>query len=514
MAAWHPNAASGTHFGSAQVLNSLYPTPFIVLPNYDVVLNTDLMVSAEETSKSPQTVVYTIRPEAVWSDGVPVTTKDFLFNLWTFDGRSCTVADGCTPAGTSGFDQVKEATSSDNDKTLTVVFEAPYPDWKSLFQLLPAHVAQANGGWNGTRSDAAGLGRAFKFFIATQPTWSAGPYLIDSFTKGVAVTQVPNPRWYGADKPTLDKLVWRLIEEQSALVPAARNKEVNGLYPQPNADLVAQVKGLDAFHYFLTPGLSWEHLDLNTTNAALADKALRQAIHTAVNRTEILGKTVGVMDPGIKPLGHQVFVPGIDGYQDLVTPLGLGAGDIDKARSILTGAGYRIDNGRLLGRDGRPVPTLRFRHSVGNKLRADTAALVQQQLRQIGLDIRIETTDTLSATLDSGDYDIILFAWVTSPFVGTTLKDLWGTGSGQNYNGYTNPRFDEIADEAARTADPAKFVELVNRGAAMLTEDAVTLPLFQRLNLIVVDRQYVNVRNNGTNLGPAYNTQQWGLKAD
>jgi peptide/nickel transport system substrate-binding protein len=514
MAAWHPNAASGTHFGSAQVLNSVYPTPFNVLPNYDIVLNTDLMASAEETSKDPQTIVWKIRPEAVWSDGTPVTAKDFLFNLWTFDGKTCTADQGCTPAATSGFDQIQQATASDNDKTVTTVFAQPYPDWKSLFQLLPAHIAQSQGGWNGTKEDAAGLGKAFKWFIANQPTVSGGPYLIDKFEKGVAVTQVRNPRWYGTAKPTLDKLVWRLIEEQSALVPAARNREVNALYPQPNADLVAQVKGLDAFHYFLAPGMSWEHVDLNTKNPALADRALRQAIQTAINRTDIISKTVGVMDPTIKPLGHHVFVPGIKGYQDVVTPLGLGAGDIEKAKGILTAAGYRIDNGKLIGKDGQPVPTLRFRHTVGNKLRADTAALIQQHLKQIGVDIRIETTDELSTTLDNGDYDLILFAWVTSPFVGTTLKDLWGTGSGQNYNEYSNEQFDAIANEAARTADQTRFIDLVNRGDAILAEDAVTLPLFQRLNLIVVDKKYVNVRNNGTNLGPAYNAQLWGLRAD
>lgn len=514
MAAWHPNAASGTHFGSAQVLNSVYPAPFTVLPNYDIVLNTDLMVSAEETKKDPQTVVWKIQPNAVWSDGTPITAKDFLFNLWTFDGKTCTADQGCTPAATSGFDQITEATASDNDKTVTTVFAQPYPDWKSLFQLLPAHIAQSQGGWNGTKEDAAGLGKAFKYFIDNQPTVSGGPYLIDKFEKGVAVTQVKNPKWYGAEKPTLDKLVWRLIEEQSALVPAARNKEINALYPQPNADLVTQVKGLDGFHYYLAPGMSWEHVDLNTKNAALSDKALRQAIQTAIDRTEIISKTVGVMDPSIKPLGHHVFVPGVKGYQDNVGPLGFGAGNIDKATSILTAAGYRIDNGKLIGKDGKPVPTLRFRHTVGNKLRGDTAALIQQQLKKIGVDIKIETTDKLSSTLDSGDYDIILFAWVTSPFVGTTLKDLWGTGSGQNYNKYSNPQYDAIANEAGRTVDKDKFINLVNQGDAILAEDAVTLPLFQRLNLIVVDKRYANVRNNGTNLGPAYNAQQWGLKAN
>lgn len=509
MSAWSPNAASGTHFQSTQVLQQIYRSPFIVYPDYELRVDTDLMTSVELTNKDPQTVVYKINPNAVWSDGTPVSTKDFLYNLWTFDGKTCP---DCTPAATSGFDQIKDAVSSDNDKTLTVTFSSPYPDWKGLFQMLPAHIAQKNGGWNGTKEDAAGLAKSFDYFIKTVPTWSNGPYVIDKFEKGVAVTQVPNPKWYGKEKPTLEKIIWKYIPQQSALIPALRNKEGNIAYPQPNVDLVTQVKGLTDYQYYLAPGLSWEHFDLNTKNKALADKALRQAIFTAIDNKEVISKTVGLMDPNLKPLGSQVFVPGMKGYKDLVSEAKQGAGNVEAATKILTDAGYKLEGGKLIGKDGQPVPQLRFRHTVGNKLRADTAALVQQQLKKIGLDIKIEPTDTLSETLDTGNYDIMIFAWVTSPLVGTNLKDLWGSKSGQNYNGYNNPAYDKIAEEAAQTVDPDKFNDLVNQGLKLLNEDAITMPIFQRLNMIVVDKNYVNVRNNGTNQGPAYNALMWGTK--
>ena len=69
-------------------------------------MDPDLLVSADVTSTSPQTVVYKIKPDAVWNDGTPVTADDFIYNWQTMDGVHC--AD-CSSANTSGYDQINVA---------------------------------------------------------------------------------------------------------------------------------------------------------------------------------------------------------------------------------------------------------------------------------------------------------------------------------------------------------------------------------------------------------------------
>jgi len=103
---------------------------------------------------------------------------------------------------------------------------------------------------------------------------------------------------------------------------------------------------------------------------------------------------------------------------------------------------------------------------------------------------------------------------VLTPLVGTQAKDLWSTTSPQNYAKHSDPEYDKIAEEAAKTTDEAKLAELNNQAVKILTENAVVLPLFQRSNMIAVEKTFVNVRNNGTSAGPAYNTQDWGASAD
>lgn len=505
---WHVNSADGGHFATTQMMNALIPSPFVAQPDYSVVLNTDMMTSAEQTSTSPQTIVYKIRQEAVWSDGTPITAQDFLFNLWTFDGKTC--AD-CTPGSTSGYELVDTAVPSDNDKTLTITFKEPFPDWKGLFALYPAHVAKQKG-WSGTKEDAAGMVKAFKAFETDQPTWSGGPFMIESYNKGVALTEVPNPKWYGK-KPSLDKLVYRIIEEQASLIPALQNGEINAVYPQPNQQLVNDVAKLQNVNYLVAPGLSFEHFDLNTSNKYLADQKLRKAIFTAVDREDIIKKTVGLFAKDTKPLGNHVYVPGSKNYQDYATPAGLGQGKLDEAKKILTDAGYKDVGTALKTPSGEAVAPLRFRHTVGNQLRANTAQIFQNTLKQLGITVNIQTTDALSATLNNGDFDVIIFAWVLSPLVGTQMKDLWATKSPQNYAKHSNPEYDKIAEEAAKTTDEAKLAELNNQASKILMDDVVVLPLFQRSNMIAVHTDFVNIRNNGTSTGPTYNTQDWGAAA-
>src|SRR5258708_29089153 len=193
---------------------------------------------------------------------------------------------------------MESVTGSDGGKTVTVVYKTPFTDWKLHFgPLYPAHIAKEHGD----------LATSWKWLDANVPTYSGGPYVISDFQKDTSVTETPNPKWYGKVKPKLDKVVFRIITDQSQEVPALQNNEVQAIYPQPNGDMVNQVKSVNGVQYTLGKGLTWEHLDLNLKNTALADVKLRQAIFTAINRKDIIDKTIGQFVPGAPPLNNHNF---------------------------------------------------------------------------------------------------------------------------------------------------------------------------------------------------------------
>jgi peptide/nickel transport system substrate-binding protein len=492
----------GNTFETAQVMNGLVPSPFIVQPDNSVTWNKILLSEEPKiTNQTPQTVVYKIKKEAVWDDGSPIDAKDFQL-YWKFNnGKDCK---DCPVASTTGYELIKSVEGSDGDKTVTVTYNDPYPDWQSLFALYPQHVA---GDW----STPAGLAKAYEAFKGT-PNWSGWAYKFSDYQKDVSVTLVPNPKFWGP-KPALDKITFKIVEDQAQQLPAMKNKELQMLISQPSADMVQQVQGMAGVNYNLSAGGTWEHIDINTKNAALKDVALRQAIFTATNRQAVIDKTVGSFFKNAQPLNNHNIVVGAPGYKDVITPTGQGKGDVAKAKEILTAAGYKIDGGKLIGKDGQPVPQLRFRYTNGNTLRQQTAELFQAQMKEIGIDIKIDPTAKLGNTLSTGDYDIIVFAWVVGPFL-SGQKDLWATGGGSNYGAYSNPDVDKLLIEAAKTLDPAKMRDLLNQSDELMAKEAYVLPLYQKPVFLAVYSDFINVRNNPTNAGPTYNIEEWGFKAD
>lgn len=500
IAGWNINNADSNTFEFAEVLDGVLPFVWNVNPDFQVVLNTDMMVSAEQTSTDPQTLVYKIKPDAVWNDGTPISADDFIYAWQTNNGKDCK---DCTSASTSGYDQIKSITPSDGGKTVTVVMDKPYADWKVMFgALLPAHIAKQHGS----------LAESFTWFDKNMPTFSGGPYLITGYEKDVSVTETPNPKWYGKTKPSLDKLVFRILTDQSAEVPALQNNEVQAIYPQPNADMVTQVKQISGVDSHLGAGLTWEHLDLNLKNPLLADKALRQAIFTAVDRKDVIAKTVGQFIPGLKPLNSHNFVPGQAGYKDVVTSTGAGSGDIDKAKQVLTDAGYQGVGTALKTKDGKPV-SIRCSFTEGNTLRQQSCELFQNELKNLGITVTPTPISDLGGTLTSGDYDMIIFAWIGTPFNIAGAYQLWGSDSASNYGHWVNPASDPLLRAAGQETDNAKALDDLNQADQIMSGDFYVLPLFQKPTFLAVYSNMANIRDNATSVGPPYNVQEWGLRA-
>jgi len=510
---WNLATDEGNAFAGSQTLQGIVPGTFFVEPDGTVALNKDLLVSAEVTNATPQTVVYKIQPKAVWDDGTPISVDDFIFN-WKQSSGKKEHCEGCIPASTSGFELIKSVVGSDAGKTVTVTFQdgTPYPEWQTLFgTLYPSHIATKQGF---DLSKPADVNKAATWFGTTVPTWSGGAYKISQYNKDQTVVQTPNPAWYGAVKPVLDKLVFKFVTDQSALIPALKNKEIHAAGPQPGPDLVTQASQVQGVNYMLGHGFQWEHLDLNLQNKYLANVELRKALFTAISIKNIVDKTYGVFDKAAKPLGSHNFFPGNKEYKDVVSPTGQGSGDTAKAKQILEAAGYKFDaSGALLAPTGEKVPTLRFRHTKGNALRATTGELVQADLKKIGLDIRIEVTETLGATLAKADYDIMIFAWVGSPFYRGAAEQNWVTAGGGNYGKYSNAEVDKLTKEAAGTLDEAKAAQLTNQANEIMAKEAYVLPIAQKPTFLMVYADYVNIRDNASSSGVNYNNYAWGIKA-
>lgn len=506
---WNTLSSEGNVQETAFVLRGVLPVTFFTQPDLTVAMNENLLESARVTNANPQTIVYQIKENASWSDGTPIDVDDFVYNWKIQNGRDCPA---CSPATTAGFDQIQSIVGSDDGKTVTVTLSAPFTDWKQMWSsggpIYPAHVAAQHG----DIATPEGLAESFAWFGTHVPAYSGGPFQIDNFHNNVSVTLVPNPEWYGS-APHLDRLIFRIITDANQEPLALQNNEVQIIYPQPQVDLVQQVQNLPGVSSYIGLGLTWEHFDFNLDNPFLAGRPLRAAMFTAVNRQDIIDKTVGQFADQVPPLNNHNFMPQQQEYQDVVTETGQGSGDLDRARQILTDAGYRIEGTQLIAPDGQPVPPMRIRYTAGNPIRQTQCELFAQQVKPLGIDVQVVPTDDLGSTLDQGDYDVMVFAWVASPFPYAGAVQNWVTGQASNFGNYSNPDVDRLITEANSTTDEAAAAQKLTEADRLMTADAYVLPLYQKPTFIALYDNIANARNNSSLDGPLYNVADWGIRA-
>ena len=480
------------------VVINMFPPVFRLHPDYSVKLNTELMDSATQTGTDPQTIVYKIKQEAVWSDGTPVSADDFVY-LWKNLNGSIKDND---VASTTGYDQIKSVKGSDNGKTVTVMFAEPFTDWKSLFYgLLPAHyMAKVPGGWN------TGLDKDPDKIPVN------GPYRVAGWDQGQSLTLARNDRYFGP-KAHLDSVVFRFLPESTTQPAALQNNEVDLIYPQPQLDLVAQVKALPDVTSELNIGLSFEHLDFNFKNPHLANANVRKAIATGLNIQELVDRTVKQFTDKAAPLGNRIWLPGQQYYQDHFGQYG--KGDTAGATRLLEDAGYTRGADGIYAKDGSKL-SLRISTTAGNQLRETQEQLIQAQMKQIGVDIKIANADNrkfFGEWLPAGNFDIANFGWVGNPFAISSSQDIYRTGGGGNYGAYTSKKVDQLFAQAVRETDEAESAELGNQIDQQLTADMATIPLYAKPTYLAVRNTFANIGDNATQEGPFWNSNLWAQKA-
>jgi peptide/nickel transport system substrate-binding protein len=386
------------------------------------------------------------------------------------------------------------------------VFSTPYPDWQGLFGSMVQASSAKTIGFNDGYTDPV------------KDLVSGGPFIIQSYNKGTSITLARNPKYWGAPAG-LATVTFRFLTDSSAIVPALQNNEIQGGILTPQLDLVNNIKQLSGDTYKQQNGLEFEHLDFNQQNQWLKDPAIRQAIMLAIDRNQLIAKTVGQFDPQAVPLNNHIFVPGQPGYQDNSGGLYNGA-DLQKAQQVLQAAGYTLTGSgtsAVLTKGGQPV-TMRISSTQGNALRASEEQFIINAIAPLG----IKATDTdvakLGPTLSKGDFDMIVFAWVGTPFLSSndgiyqTANTSNGNG-GENYDAFVDPKVDALITQADGTLDQTARQKVYNQVDQQLWADNYSLPLFQRPTAVVYANNYVGFTTNPTNEGPTYNMESWIEKA-
>lgn len=290
--------------------------------------------------------------------------------------------------------------------------------------------------------------------IATAPM-GTGPYKFVDWGSGEKIELVAFDNYFEG-KPKIDTLTYRAITENSSRLAALETGEIDIAY---NMDAIDSgiVENNPELQLVSQPTTSTEYITFNTTKAPFDNKDFRKAVNYALNRQSM---SDSIFMGKAKP-ANSIVNPNVFGHSDSVEGYPY---NVEKAKEYLKKSGIQNPSFTLFVND--------------NTTRLQLAQIIQANLKEIGIDMVIETLEWgayLQRTAQ-GEHQALLGGWVS----GTSDADIVlfpllhssSHGGAGNRAFYTNKEFDKIVEEARLVSSPEERKALFLKAQEILQEEA------------------------------------------
>jgi peptide/nickel transport system substrate-binding protein len=408
--------------------------------------------SVEFFGPDSASIRYHLVPDAVWSDGRPITAHDAV---WTMTTRG----DPRLASPNLDFNRNIREIVAEDDTTLVVHFHQRNPEmfFHSAGAVSPQHVFADH--------DVAQL-RSHP--VITNPVGNlvvSGAYTVGEWVRGQRVTLVPNPNFQ--PQPNLERIVFRVIPEQTTRLIEFQTGNVDMIFPVPY-DQIDHIRRQGGFRIERREGRFYEFIGYNPrAHDFFADPEIRLALGLAIDRQALIQGLQ--MDDFARPAGG-VYSPIFRRLHDPEAQAPL-PHDPERARQILASKGWTPGPDGILQQGGRAFRFTLTTNS-GNQRRADVAQIVQQQWRRIGVDVRIQLIEFNSfiERQTSRNFDATIAGW--SVALSPDLSAVWGDVDARfNFVSYDNPQVRQLIQQALAQPTEEQAAPIWRQAAARITAD-------------------------------------------
>jgi ABC-type transport system substrate-binding protein len=409
------------------------------------------------------TYTFTLRENAQFADGRPITSADVVYSL---ERASDPKLAKFLPAATYLSDIVgvreKLAGKADHiaglsaidDRSVKISIDSP----KSYFLSKLSHTtsfvvdrkaveADSNGNW-------------------TENPNGSGPFVIEQWDHDQLLLLKRNVHFY-RDLPKLDRV-------RFLIGAAASNAMV--LYEQGDIDVtdvptyaLARVQDTSnalSKELLRVPQLSVYYLGLNVTMPPFDDPKVRQAFALLIDRAKLAEVTLD----GAAEAARGVLPPGMPGYDPQLPEV---KADIAKAKALLAESRYG-------GADKLP-PIAAY---------GSWAGTLSKVAKELGITVEVrgyEDYGDFLGALDQNQFQIYGSGWIADyPDPENFLDVLFRGGSGENHTGYDSAQVNELLSQAAVEKDEAKRSELYHQAERQILADAPVVPLYHDIAYTLV----------------------------
>ncbi len=404
------------------------------------------LADSYEVSEDGLTYTFTLKDGLMWSDGSPLTAKDFEYS-WKRAADPMTAADYSYMF--SGIavneDGSLAVEASEDGKTFTINLVAPCVYFLDLcafpaFYPVPQASVEAAEGWE----ENPGLWAQEAGFV------SNGAYNLVEWKHNESMVYEKNPNWYRADEVKIERLEFMLSDDDTAIFAAYNAGDLDFIDTVPT-DEVANL--LDNPEFYVVGQLGTYYMCFNVNSELFAGKTpeeankMRKAFSLLIDRdyiAENIGQTgqvpantfipAGMLDgnggefrandedytyPCADAVGY--YDPSYEAYED----------NLAEAISLLEEVGYVFNEDGTLSDENPISVTYITNEGSGN---VAVAEAIQADMSVIGIDLTIETAEW-SVFLNerkAGNFDLARNGWVADFNDPINMLEMWTTDSGNN----------------------------------------------------------------------------------
>jgi peptide/nickel transport system substrate-binding protein len=495
----------------------IYTLIFEGLNDMDYVSYTQIprIASLAEISEDLLNYTYKINKNVTFSDGKPLTGEDVIFTMKAIKNPLCDDA-----ALRNYFEKVERVELVDSDPyTVRIVMNQPY--WFAIysnsdFSIIPKHILDPEGltdkyTWEEVKNfeKASKNPSIVKFAdflnsqeVSREPKYvvGSGPYKLEKWETGQAITLSRNENYWNRENvPNYpDKIVFKIIQDNSASVVAAKNKEIDLMYVVVPLDFYRNLSNASEFGLNrITPSEpAFSYIGWNHNSPLFNDKKVRWALSHMVDRKTLIDKIAfGYGVPIQSPIYYkQTKFLNSDLPEVEYNP--------EKAKQLLAEAGWKDSDGDgVLDKiiDGKKVD-FKFTFLLNtNPTRQQTCLVIIDDLKKVGIRADVQQLEW-SVYLDrikKHEFDATYGAWV----LGVVPMDPYqifhssqSKGEGSNYISYNNPVSDSLIEAYRNEIDENKRIEIIKKWQEVIHDDQAYTFLWSPLARYVYNDRFKNTR--------------------
>ena len=423
-------------------------------------------------SEDGLTYTFNLRKDAKWSNGDKVTAQDYEY-AWKRVLNPETGAEYAyqmyyiegAEAYNTGKGSVEDvAVKALDDYTLEVKLHSPTSYFLELTAFpcyFPVNkkVVESDSNW-ATKVDT---------YV------SNGPFKMTEWKQKDSLVLERNNEYYNKDKVKLDKLVMKMVTEDTSAYASFQAGDFDVIDTVPSAQIEAGLadgsftKYPNLGTYFLVVNVNGENTS-DDVKKVLSDSKVRKALNLAINRDAIVKNvTKGGQVPAYSYVPEGI--PSTDGKDFANKKYFKSSGDVKEAKKLLEEAGYK---------DGKGFPTITLLYNQEGDHGNIMQAIANMWKENLGINVSLSQQEwkVFQSTRSEKKYQIARHGWSGDYVDPMTFLEMWTSTSTLNEAGFSNNEYDALIKDAIKEQDTKKREEILHKAEDILMDEMPVIPIY------------------------------------